>query len=1013
MRICTSCGHESEESFRFCPACGSALASDGPRREQRKRVTVLFCDVTDSTALGETVDPEALRAVLARYFNRMKTIVERHGGSVEKFIGDAVMAVFGVPTVHEDDAVRALRAAVEMRDVFPELGLRGRIGVDSGEIVTGTAERLATGDAVNVASRLQQAAAPGEVLIGAATLELARNAVDVQRLEPLRLKGKAKPVLAYRLVSVSPDAAVARALDAPLVGRTEELNLLGQAWQRSVSERSCQLFTLLGAAGVGKSRLVAEFLSTVADSTVVHGRCLSYGEGITYWPVVSILKQLLPDEPAARLQLYGLEPTMTAPLLDLLQEEGGHPAPPLETAWALRKLLEAEASRQPVICLLDDLHWGEPALLDLVEHVADLSRDAPLLLLCLARPELLERRPGWAGGKLNAITALLEPLATVQIETLISNLLAGASLAPELHDRVLVSADGNPLFVEEMLALVRDSPDGEVEVPATVQALLVARIDQLGFDERTILEGGSVEGNVFHRGAVAALVPDQGDVDGRLLGLVRKELLRPDRAQITGDNAFRFRHILIRDAAYDGLPKAVRADLHERFARWLESHGEDLVELDELLGYHLEQAFRYRAELGEGGERVSALAAAAGRRLESAGVRAYGRYDLSAAVTLLRRALELLPVEERTFGLVRVFARSLLWAALDDEADALLRSELQRSKAIGDDSRATRVELFIHGRASVTTPGVDYEALRVEAERAITTFEAAGDSEALAEAIEELMWVELVACRQATVLDLVDRVRLVTPGPHALSRELEDRELAAHSYGPTPAQEVLAFAERRAYPNPDDGAWSLALMGDVAKARELLAAQKALLRDRGARVGEATSSQEMFEVEMLAGDAVAAEREARAGCELVLELGRPAFLCLQAPQLALALLALGRDDEAEHWLRVGEEALSSGDVIAEIHIDRVRARLATRRGDHATAAGRGRAAVDRAEQTDMLYWQGEVWSEYADILLEVGRGDDAVGALRVALDRYERKGVVVRIAQTKARLASLDVAVAP
>jgi class 3 adenylate cyclase len=435
---------------------------------QRKTVTVVFCDVTGSTALGESIDPEALRALLARYFERMKGIVESHGGSVEKFIGDAVMAVFGVPVAHEDDALRACRAAVEMRDALPELGIAGRVGVNTGEVVTGTEERLATGDAVNVAARLEQAAQPGEVLIGETTLGLVRPAVELGEERPLELKGKADAVSAWPLLAVTGE--IERRFATPMVGRETELRRLRDAFQQAAHDRSCQLFTVLGSAGVGKSRLAAEFLGGLG-ARVVRGRCLSYGDGITYWPVVEILKQLgtLPDGDAAQ------------PLRSLLGESE-LPAAADEIAWGFRKLLEQEAQEQPLVCVLDDLHWAEETLLDLVEHIADLSRDAALLLLCMARPELLERRPSWGGGKWNATTVLLEPLDAAETDQLLGEL---GGVTDDLRERIVQVAEGNPLFIEEMLALVRDSSGGDVEVPPTIQALLAARLDQLDPAERS------------------------------------------------------------------------------------------------------------------------------------------------------------------------------------------------------------------------------------------------------------------------------------------------------------------------------------------------------------------------------------------------------------------------------------------------------------------------------------------------------------------------------------------------
>jgi class 3 adenylate cyclase len=484
----------------------------------RKTVTVVFCDVTGSTALGERLDPEALRRTMGRYFEEIRLIVERHGGTVEKFIGDAAMAVFGIPQAHEDDALRAVRAVDEIRKRLAALGeelsvaLSFRTGVNTGEVVAGTGETLVTGDAVNVAARLEQAAAPSEILIGAETLALVRDAVGVEAVEPLELKGKSEAVPAFRLLAVDVTAdAFVRHLDAPLVGRVREQQRLRADFEAVVSERSCHLFTLLGTAGVGKSRLVAEFLASgAATADVLRGRCLPYGEDITYWPLVEIL--------------LGIG-------VDSGEVIGSSPA---DTQLAFRRLLEARAAERPQIVVLDDIQWAEEVFLDLVEHVADWSRDAPIFLLCVARPELLELRPGWGGGKLNATTILLEALSGDDCELLISRLAGGDRLSEDARRRILAAADGNPLFIEEMLAMVsEDGAGAEVVVPPTIQALLQARLDRLDTGERDVVGRGAADWGTSSgwRGPIGESGPCTGWPAARRLPLPPPNARKYTRAQ--------------------------------------------------------------------------------------------------------------------------------------------------------------------------------------------------------------------------------------------------------------------------------------------------------------------------------------------------------------------------------------------------------------------------------------------------------------------------------------------------
>ncbi len=622
---------------------------------------------------------------MTRYFDVMREVIEFHGGAVEKFIGDAVMAVFGVPTVHEDDALRACRAALEIHERLADLdeavrGERGasvewRIGINTGEVVAGdsaSGQRIVTGDAVNVAARLEGAAAPGEILLGADTYALVRADVTAEAVDALSLKGKAEPVPAWRLTAVS--GAIGRRvrpLEAPLVGRRRPLRLLDDAFREAVEERICHLFTILGVAGVGKSRLVDEFTASLAEEAqVASGRCLAYGHGITYWPVAeairdgaAIAEDAVSEVAIDRLRaVLAVEPDAdrVVPVIGHLLGVTGSPPAPEEIFWAIRKTFEAMARHRPLVLVFDDVHWGEPTFLELVEHVADWTRDAPILLIVMARAELLEKRPAWGGGKRWVTTMSLEPLSEVESEELVTSLLGRAELPADLRTQISHAAEGNPLFVEELLGKLIDdgflttvgegwSASGDLrqlEIPPSIHALLAARLDGLDGEERTVIERASVEGKVFHRGAVTALAPEpmRGHVRDRLASLMRMELVRPEQAAFAGEEAFRFRHLLIRDAAYQALAKQTRSELHEQFAAWLERvAAERLLEYEEIIAYHLEQAYRYRAELGPPDDHARDLALRAGTLLGDAGERAERRADVSGTVDLLERAVELLP----------------------------------------------------------------------------------------------------------------------------------------------------------------------------------------------------------------------------------------------------------------------------------------------------------------------------------------------------------------------------------
>jgi class 3 adenylate cyclase/tetratricopeptide (TPR) repeat protein len=994
---CAICGYKAAEDFKFCPECGEPAVPSG--QEQRKVVTVLRCDVVGSTALGESFDPEALRSLLARYFEQMKGIIERHGGTVEKFIGDAVMAVFGVPLAHEDDALRACRAAVEMRDALPALGIEGRIGLMTGEVVTGTEERLATGDAVNVAARMEQAAEAGEVLIGKPTLELVREAVEVEPLEPLALKGKAQPVEAYRLLAVH--EAAERRHQARFIGRERELAAIHEAWDRALAERRCELVTIVGEAGVGKSRLVAEALASL-EARLVQGRCLPYGEGITYWPVIEILKQLAaspPDEAAAAAIRSVLGETDVATSAE-------------EIAWAFRKMLEHAAADQSLIVVFDDIQWGEETFLDLIEHLALLSSEAPILILAMARPELTERRSDWP------LTLRLEPLTAEEVEELIPERIPG-----ELRAKIAHAAGGNPLFLEEMAAMAGEAT-GEVPVPPTLQALLATRLDQLDAAERRVLERGAVEGEVFHRGAVQALASEETQVTPRLAALVRKGLIRPQKSQLPGEDGFRFRHLLIRDAAYEGLPKSARAELHERFATWLEGRGSELVELDELVGYHLEKAYRFRSELGVLDARGRGLARRAGQLLAAAARRADARGDTPAAIVLLERAVALAPDGPNRAKVRLDLGRSLLETGDFARAEEVLYEAGESAAAHDDRALVARVLLershvrLIERRASIA------EYL-VETQRAITALEDAGDDEGLARAwwvVGEMRWLrcEFAAAEDAMTQSLAHAER--AGAQHDLSRSRTYLALAAID-GPTPLEDALRRCRELLEHAAGDQvlkanigyamASAEAMRGRFAEAREFATRSTATYEELGRPFTLAAWSRWSGSVELLAGDLEAAERIFRSGYETLSSLGEKLNLSSIAVLLAEALYLQGRDQEAEHITRVSEEATSPEDVWAHVAWRSARAKILARRGKLDEAERLARQALELIGKTDALNMRAQTLLSLAEVLTAADRAEEAMERTRDAVRLYEVKGNVVMAERVRLHLAELQPSLAP
>jgi len=1061
MSACPRCGAENAADARFCNSCGYGLERQpSVPLHVRKTVTVLFCDVTGSTALGERQDPERLRRVMNRYFEVAQETLERHKGKVEKFIGDAVMAVFGVPVLHEDDALRALRAATDLKAAIRELNvdlerthgvrIEIRTGVNSGEVIAGDPTRdnsFVSGDVVVVAERLQRSAAPGEILIGEETYRLARDAIDAEPLEPLIVKGKRDRVMAYRLLEVVPGApAHARRFDSPMVGRTRELALLESAFSRACRELSCHLFTVLGPAGVGKSRLVAEALAGIGDrARVLSGSCLPYGEGITFWPVLEIVKQLTEisdnDSPAQAREkieaVLGGEPNAeivaarVAQLIGLAETAAAGD----EGFWGLRHLLEALTHQQPLVVVFDDLNWAEPTLLDLVEHIADWSRDAPILLVAMARPDLLDSRPAWGGGKHNATAIFLEPLSENESERLVEGLLGGGTVDAEAFARIQVAAEGNPLFVEEMISMLIDDgvlnrEDGRwvatsdlsrVPIPSSIQVLLASRLDQLGAHERQVIERAAVEGTVFHRGAIEALLdePGRSQAGDSLGALLRKELIRQERTALTGEDAFRFRHVLIRNAAYDGLPKQIRAELHERFADWLVGvAGDRSTEVEEVLGYHFEQAFRHRTEIHGVDETGMSLAARGGRLLASAGRRAVARGDAPAAVNLLERAGALLPEDAPERLDLRLELADALHGAGDlQRVGELLEGALAQAELAGNAGVQARARLEL----ACLQPYVDPEAAALDeilaaAEHAAEVFERIGDDGGLARSLRRIADVHWLRCSVEPGEPLLERAleHARRAGDERELSEIRQALLRAAAIGPMPVDAAVARCEAIIEDSGGDplteavAANALGYLGAMAgrfgDARELSLRSRAILEDLGLTLMLPTLDAWTGQAELLAGDPEAAERLWRRAYQALDGLGEKGNLSTIAAYLAEAVYTQGRYDEAAELTDVSESLTSRDDVTSHISWRSVRAKVAARRGEGDRGEALAREAVSAAADTDWPHLRGGAFEALAVVLVATGRPDDGVLAARQALELYEAKGSVAAANALRARL---------
>ncbi|MGH2655903.1 MAG: ATP-binding protein [Actinomycetota bacterium] len=1018
--------------------------------QTRKTVTIVFTDVVGSTSLGEGLDPELLRRVMTAYFERMRDVLERHGGTVEKYIGDAIVAVFGIPERREDDALRAVRAAHEMRAALADLtgelearhGLRieARTGVNTGEVLAedDRPDAPLTADAANTAARLEQTAEPGEILIGDPTYQLVRDAVTVEPVGPVALKGKAEPQRAWRLLEVSAEGpGITRRLDSPIIGRDEELADLRRAFERTAAEGACRMVTVVGAPGVGKSRLAAEITAWLEGrATILRGRCLPYGDGITYWPVAEVVRDAAgigerDDAAAAAARIATLvgEPAEANTVADRLVSVLGLTdvaAPTQETFWATRQLLESLGERGPVVVVFDDVHWGEATFLDLVEYLAGWIADAPVLLLCLARPELLEARAGWGAAIPGATTIRLDRLTDDESERLIESLLGRAPLEAGVRSRVRTAAEGNPLFVEEILRMLVDRDvlrrdDGQwiaagdvssIDIPPTIEALLGARLEGLAPGERAVIQRAAVMGKVFWWGAVAELTPDpeRAAVGGHLQALVRKELVRPDRSRFAGEDAFRFGHILIRDAAYAATTKEHRAELHERFAGWLERRAADrLPEFEEILGYHLEQAHRYRADLGIGDARP--LASRAARHLAAAGRRALHRVDIPAAIVLLSRATTLMEEgdPERVELLVDL-TEALTESAQMDRASDVIRQAATEAEALADERLSAHVLMARWSVRGGQAPE-DVDPVEREGLEAVEVFRRYGDDLGLARAWGLVGTARWWGGRAGAAEDALERARqharaagdprleaealftlsaILAQGPRHVEDAIRRAEAFLQEYGTNRTIEAYmchALAHLRSW------------QGRAEEALSLARRFRDILRENGQESSWADAAECEGDVLLMAGDTEEAIRVMEEGQRLFDERNVDETTIL--PFLANALLAAGRWEEAEV---PAQRAIEGGHPLWGTLGQTTLARVLARQGRVEEAERLAREALHTARGSDYPIWKGRAALGLAEVLELLGRDGEVTRLREYAVREFEQKGAAVWANQARAAL---------
>jgi class 3 adenylate cyclase len=1021
----------------------TANVADAASRDTRRTVSLVFALAKVHATTGEEPGPGVLRDVMSRYFDAMRLALEHHGGTVEKYIGDAVMAVFGLPVRHEDDALRAVRAAADMQAAMEPLNagfrtefgleLQSHIGVNTGEVIaTGdatSAQRLVTGDTVNTAARLEQAAGAGEIVLGALTHRLAREDIEVEAIPPLTLKGKAEPVPAYRLVSVGRRSSTTSA--TPFVGRAAELHRLRTALDAATTTRRAQLVNVVGDAGVGKSRLIREFAEhAVTTATVLRGRCLPYGNGITFWPLTEAVGGVAgigsDDSPAVAIERIrtlvrsGEAPPATADADAIVERVAAAinlteaQFPVAELLWGARRLLEVLARQRPIVFLIDDVHSAEATFLDLLDAVVE-AAEAPIVLLASARRELAERHPEWTEAHADdtiSLTALTDEEAGAVVRELLG------ALDASVRTRIAEAAEGNPLYLEQIVSMLVETKaierDGErwvaragadqLAIPPTVQALVAARLDALGPEERSVIEPASVIGLSFPEEALDELVEAtlKPVLDEELASLAGKELIRRVGS---AEVVYRFGHLVIRDTAYGGLLKRLRAALHERFVVWAERVNRERgreAEFEEILGYHLEQAYRYRTEVGLVDDAARDVAWRAAEKLGNAGRRALDRSDLSAATNLLTRAVALQerPVPDRVVLLAEMSEGFLAGGHLDEARNAARRAisdagELDDERLLMMSSVADWVIDVFRGEAR---PEVTLE----RADRAIALFESLDDPANLARAWRLRSWQHNTMGRADDAAE--DSLHAAEAGRRAGDLRIANRAAMGYASnavnGSGPVPDVLARCRNLLEQVGGDrraqgvilGALAqlVAMDGDIAEGRALYQRARELLLDLGPSAVAFATSTDSFRVEVLAGDLAAAEALLRRDNEDLERLGEEYFRSTVVARLAYVVALQGRAGEAQTLTELARSLASDDDTEAQI-LWRIAAAALPPHGEADRGVTAARAARELALTTGSPMYLAEAEVAVARALLSTGQAEGQA-MLQHALELYRAKG---------------------